>query len=89
MGHLPPDFTSTTTPVLAPLSPAALSPEPPICSDPDPAFAVTPVDSGLGHRAQIINGYPDLRVLDADKKPLDVHLKRGPSLGGRTQTPSH
>jgi hypothetical protein len=94
VGHLPPDFTPTTTPVLAPYTPPPPSPEPPVCPGADDAFAVTPVDSGLGHRAtvvsfrncgdqpRVLNGYPELKVLDDGRALLDVKVKQGSSYWG-------
>jgi hypothetical protein len=94
-----PRVYGTPSPTLTP-TPTSPRSRPPECVDADDAFAVEPPDAGLGHRGtvvtllncglktEVVNGYPELKVLDGDRKPLGVVVKNGSSYFGLDRGPS-
>ncbi|MGW7682818.1 DUF4232 domain-containing protein [Kribbella sp. NPDC054772] len=67
------------------------TPPPPPCPASGPAIAVGPVEAALGHRAVVLkltncrstpitlDGYPELAVLDARHRTMNVKVTRGSS----------
>ncbi|MFF0270464.1 DUF4232 domain-containing protein [Kribbella sp. NPDC004536] len=65
------------------------TPPPPTCPQSGASITVGPIDAALGHRAVVVkltncrstpinlNGYPDVAVLDAERRPLKVTVAHG------------